>query len=691
MDKKLNEDLNRIRKLSGLVEDDRTWTERLPDGTVRTHRYGYSDEKPGYNGYNDIGDEGNGPSKGYGLGSGQYGTGTGSGSAGIGYGSGNSGTGFGQGNSQGSSRQGTGSGSGYGQTQGLPGGGAGSSPSVGVGSGTTIQRLPSGGTITSTITGGYPGEYSDSDYDEPVAKPSKNSKSKQQRPDPEDDPSYDAYPEVPKNQYKDMSKEPSPYVNPSWQKEQDRIKQQQQQPLPSATTSLGKVPPKEPVKVEPSKEVPTLPSSTTSLGKAPPTSIAKDLLLKEPPKEVPALPNATSSLGKLPTPAPKIEPPKQEPAKNELPKEVPTLPSATTSLGKLPPKPMPKTPETTVVKHNEKPSDDTITPSHPGITVNAPTDSKPVDTSTVGSGITTPAAIPAPPVTSPKIDLPVVDLTPTHPDRPTKPDSMTPDAVDLHMLQEPPSKEPGVAQQILLPKNEPTPPTNPTKPADQPANIELMPMSKDDADKVFGKMPGSSNPSPKPSAAGAGSGSPGDSANGTSGASGEKGGGEKGGKYIPITPKTMGSPVSDQPSWAAQQRASQGKPLAGDPEIKKPEDISGAKGSIQAPNDANADIISKGNKATINMSPADAAKAQTNVFKPESPGTETPVDTTLPDDGARIIDIKGPGNKSESMERMLQLAGIKESTRVERQFLTESSLPKTNSIADTFKRLAGLK
>jgi hypothetical protein len=247
----------------------------------------------------------------------------------------------------------------------------------------------------------------------------------------------------------------------------------------------------------------------------------------------------------------------------------------------------------------------------------------------------------------------------------------------------------------LLPQEPPANTQSQPKPPAEPIEVELISPEEFDART----NPKSSNiPRPstggagsKPSAASAGSGSPGDSASGTSGTSGEKGGSAKGKPYIPITPKTMSAPISDQPSWAAQQRAAQGKPMAGDPEIKKPADLTGVAGSIQAPSDANADIISKGNKATINMSPADAAKAQTNVFKPESPGAETPVDTTTPDDGARVLDIKGPSNKSESMDRMLQLAGIKESTRVERQFLTESSRPKTNSIADTFKRLAGLK
>ena len=722
MDKKLHEELNRIRKLSGLVEDDTTWTERLPDGRVRTHHYGYSDEKPGipaWDSYKDKRVWGQGStssSSDAGTGSGEQGSSRAAGTPGNGQGAGQQGNNRGQGITGGGPGTNSGPGNSYNSTTG-DGQNYTVTPGAGPGGLNRIQRIDPGSTGFSTgpgrggntsITIDRPGpgdtEYSpgipggsddgdmDSNYSTPIRpeKPSKNSKSKQQRSDPEDDPSYDAYPEAPKYQYKDISKEPSPYVNPAWQKEQDRIKQQQQQPLPSATTSLGKLPPKEPVKVEPPKEVPNLPSATTSLGKAPPTGIAKDLLLKEPPKEVPNLPSATTSLGKLPAPAPKVEPPKVEP-----PKEIPNLPSATTSLGKLPPKPMPaaKPPETTVVKHDEKQADNTITPAHPGMTVNAPTDSKPVDTSTVGSGKTTPVATPSPILTGPKIDLPVVDLTPTHPDRPTKPDSSTPDAVDLHMVQEPPSKEPGIAQQILLPKNEPAPepkasitapippPTaTPTK-TNEPTPGEIVPMSQADQEKIFGPMPGqSSSSAPAPAKKGnngggkAGSGSPSSSTAGGSepGTSGEK-----------------GASSSGEP-WA--------RPL-----VLKPGETPRGKfddpGRVGAP-DFKGTLLNPGTLPTpIPGMPDPDLNGRVNPTPNPTPAGSGGKGVTLqpgddPTDKSEIPDlvIHGPGNKSnEGMERMLQLAGIKESTKVERQFLQESTVNKPNNIADTFKRLAGLK
>ena len=699
MDKKLNEDLNRIRKLSGLNEQTLSHTTPLPDGGKRD--WYYRDTPGGGQGPVGVGNSQDfGVSTGYGPGT--NGNGPGLGNQGNNRGQGITGGGPGTNSGPGNSYNGTtGDGQNYTVTPGAgPGGlngiqridpgstGFSTGPGRGGNTSITIDRPGYGDTEYSPgIPGGSDDGDMDSNYSTPIRpeKPSKNSKSKQQRSDPEDDPSYDAYPEVPKYQYKDMSKEPSPYVNPAWQKEQDRIKQQQQQPLPSATTSLGKLPPKEPVKVEPPKEVPNLPSATTSLGKAPPTGIAKDLLLKEPPKEVPNLPSATTSLGKLPAPAPKVEPPK----------EIPNLPSATTSLGKLPPKPMPaaKPPETTVVKHDEKQADNTITPAHPGMTVNAPTDSKPVDTSTVGSGKTTPVATPSPILTGPKIDLPVVDLTPTHPDRPTKPDSSTPDAVDLHMVQEPPSKEPGIAQQILLPKNEPAPepkasitapippPTaTPTK-TNEPTPGEIVPMSQADQEKIFGPMPGqSSSSAPAPAKKGnngggkAGSGSPSSSTAGGSdpGTSGEK-----------------GASSSGEP-WARPLVLKPGETPRGkfdDPGIVGAPDFKGTllnPGTLPTPIPGMPDPDLNGRvNPTPNPTPAGSGGKGVTL----QPGDDPTDKSEIPD-----LVIHGPGNKSnEGMERMLQLAGIKESTKVERQFLQESTVNKPNNIADTFKRLAGLK
>ena len=38
---------------------------------------------------------------------------------------------------------------------------------------------------------------------------------------------------------------------------------------------------------------------------------------------------------------------------------------------------------------------------------------------------------------------------------------------------------------------------------------------------------------------------------------------------MPITPRTIAAPVSDEPSWSAQQRSAQGVPFDTDPEIKR--------------------------------------------------------------------------------------------------------------------------
>jgi hypothetical protein len=196
-----------------------------------------------------------------------------------------------------------------------------------------------------------------------------------------------------------------------------------------------------------------------------------------------------------------------------------------------------------------------------------------------------------------------------------------------------------------------------TSKPEEPADIQYLELPPDEMDKIFGKIPkSSSTPAPK----GGSSSSSGTSSSGDSGDTGTSGGGGGGGggkPYVPITPKTISAPISGEPSWAAQQRASQGTPFSTDPEIKKPQDITGAAGSIAPASDANADIVSTGNKATMMMTPADAANAQSNVFKPDVSGTEKPVDTTAPDD-KEFLTVH-PSKASESIDRIRTLAGLK--------------------------------
>jgi hypothetical protein len=640
MDKKLHEDLNRIRKLSGLNEQTPSHTEQLPGGVER--QWSYTDRQRGGYGPAGVGNSQDfGVSTGYGPGSGSYGNGPGAATTGTNRGQGTIGNTQGTSSGPGNSYNGTtGDGQNYTVTPGAgPGGlnriqridpgstGFSTGPGRGGNTSMTIDRPGYGDTEYSPgIPGGSDDGDMDSNYSTPIRpeKPSKNSKSKQQRSDPEDDPSYDAYPEVPKNQYKDMSKEPSPYVNPAWQKEQDRIKQQQQQPLPTTPNSAA----------------PPRPSTKP---------IPQQLLLPDTPvADLPTTPNSPAP------PRPTAKPAEPTPA----PKPIADLP--TTPNSPAPPRPTAKTAPTPVPTPNKEITSHPVAPT----TIAAQTDSKPVDTTTVGSGKTTPVATPAPPSTGPKIDLPVVDLTPTHPDRPTKPDSSTPDAVDLHMVQEPPSKEPGIAQQILLPKNDPAPmPTTatPTK-TNEPTPVEIVPMSQADQEKIFGPMPGQSSSAPAPAKKGdngggkAGSGSPSSSTAGGSeqGVSGEK-----------------GSSSSGDP-WA--------RPL-----VLKPGETPRGKfddpGRVGAP-DFKGTLLNPG---TTGPNPLPGMPELDS--KGNNPSAIKPTDTG----DAKTLDINGPGNKSEGMERMLQLAGIKESTKVERQFLQESTVNKTNNIADTFKRLAGLK
>jgi hypothetical protein len=361
----------------------------------------------------------------------------------------------------------------------------------------------------------------------------------------------------------------------------------------------------------------------------------------------------------------------------------------TTPNSPAPPRPTAKTAPTPAPAPNKEITSHPVEPK----TIVMPTDSKPVDTTTVGSGKTTPVATPAPPTSGPKIDLPVVDLTPTHPDRPTKPDSSTPDAVDLHMVQEPPSKEPGIAQQILLPKNEPAPepkasitapippPTaTPTK-NNELTPVEIVPMSQADQEKIFGPMPGqSSSSAPAPAKKGdngggkAGSGSPSSSTAGGSepGTSGEK-----------------GASSSGEP-WARPLVLKPGETPRGkfdDPGRVGAPDFKGTllnPGTLPAPIPGMPDPDLTGRvNPTPNPTPAGSGGKGVTL----QPGDDPTDKSEIPD-----LVIHGPGNKSnEGMERMLQLAGIKESTKVERQFLQESKVNKPNSIADTFKRLAGLK
>ena len=136
----MSDDINRILQLSGVkskvksydilterntVNELATWTEKLPDGTLRTHTHDYSDQKPSgdtYYSYDEPLDTSGFKFKGSGTGS--NGSGRGSGTTGAGTGSGTQGTSFGSGNTN-NGRQGQGPGQGVGQSTGVPGPGGG--------------------------------------------------------------------------------------------------------------------------------------------------------------------------------------------------------------------------------------------------------------------------------------------------------------------------------------------------------------------------------------------------------------------------------------------------------------------------------------------------------------------------------------------------------------------------------------
>ena len=765
MDKKLHEDLNRIRKLSGLTEQEQTWTVPLPGGGKRTYRQTYQDEHPQQGDWNEYtmprtgwggGADPFGPLDGPVTGRGQQGGSRAAGTPGNSTGAGQQGNNRGQGITGGGPGTNSGPGNSYNGTTG-DGQNYTVTPGAGPGGLNRIQRIDPGSTGFSTGPGrggntsitidrpgpgdteyspGIPGGSDDSDVEKPLSPRELAKQRAAERAAEVEQRKQDALDRA--QAAKDKAQQDAldrNYVNPAWEKEQERLKQQQATPVqpapepPKAVApptsfqrpSIAKdliLPPLDEPKVapstsfkrpelkpttEPAKEPTPAPATfkrpelkTTSIPEPvkeptpePNKSVELPTTFKRPPLKVEPAP-AAQPLADLPTipnspapPRPTAKPVEPTPAPKPL-ADLPTTPNSP-----APPRPTAKTAPTPAPAPNKEITSHPVEPK----TIVIPTDSKPVDTTTVGSGKTTPVATPAPPTSGPKIDLPVVDLTPTHPDRPTKPDSSTPDAVDLHMVQEPPSKEPGIAQQILLPKNEPapepkasitapipTPTATPTK-TNEPTPGEIVPMSQADQEKIFGPMPGqSSSSAPAPAKKGnngggkAGSGSPSSSTAGGSepGTSGEK-----------------GASSSGEP-WARPLVLNPGETPRGkfdDPGRVGAPDFKGTllnPGTLPTPIPGMPDPDLNGRvNPTPNPTPAGSGGKGVTL----QPGDDPTDKSEIPD-----LVIHGPGNKSnEGMERMLQLAGIKESTKVERQFLQESTVNKPNNIADTFKRLAGLK
>jgi len=727
----MSEDINRLKELSGiakekvstekqlLVEQARTWQEKLPDGTVRTHRYDYSDEKRsravGQGIRRDFGgddDDGIGPGRGTGVGpgtgtgAGTYGTGPGSGTIGTGrgqvgtgagagtgtYGTGRGQTGTGQGYGtvpgSGNGQFGTGAGSGYGTIQRIPGVGSGGYPSTGYGSGTgTYGTSPDVGTYSTSpgYSRDYPvyttPSYEPDDEPEPVERPQRGKKGRRQRVEPE----VDVTP--PEQEWDDIPG----YVNPSWAREQERLRQLQQQPkTPKAIKTL--TPPEEPKPVTQTPPVPkpiktlTPPEEPKPVTQTPPVpkpikSIAKDILIppEEPAVPTPAVRKPIKQLAPQTITAP-------EPAQTTI--NVPTDTKPIKTIKKLAPEP--KEPQALSPSQEPVATDIPVVkaPEKPIPTANAASQTPKVITTTEPSTFSV-----EPP--SDKKDEPIASAPATAPRTgvPTTAEPAQPPA--------PADAPTSIAKDILLPQKTEPPEVDTTR------GVEVMLISPEEVERIFGPMPGSSTSAagvaaaPKGQASkgtpNAGSGSPGSGASagaqGTAGASGQQGGGSSAGKkYVPITPKTMAAPISGDPSWAARQRAAQGTPFPDDPKIEPPKDITGTPGSIQAPNDANADIVSKGQKATVQMSPADAAKAKTNVFKPDTvdvevlpPDSISPRELTIrpnikPDDKAAErdgTDSPTPANAAstssdtvstsvpkddkatESINRMLTLAGLK--------------------------------
>jgi hypothetical protein len=777
MDKKLHEDLNRIRKLSGLVEDDTTWTERLPDGTVRTHRYGYSDEKPGipaWDEYKDLrmgGPWGKGSGidldGGRGNGRGQTGPERGAGAPGPGQGAGQQGNGPGMGTSNGLGGRGNGLGQGNsGEIQRIPSGGNGVG-SPGGGSGTTIQRIsPSNGDTgysdgrtsgqpTTTYSPGYSTSTypDDSDVEKPLSPRELAKQRAAERAAEVEQRKQDALDRA--QAAKDKAQQDAldrNYVNPAWEKEQERLKQQQATP------------------VQPAPEPPKAVAPPTSFQRP---SIAKDLIL--PPLDEPKVAPSTSfkrpelkptpEPAKEPTPAPAtfkrpelkttsipepVKEPTPEPAKEPTPAPAtfkrPEL--KTTSIPepvKGPtPEPnksveLPTTFKRPPLKVEPAPSPQPVAaPSnqeHPNTTItNAPqkvdpTSGKivipPVLTTKEPSTWDVPAPgeyiphsdqyLDSPSATSepaPPIDIPVTpkDFHPTvGPDLPPKKEpenDKDSDYIEVelvpgeyHNVSPKPSttgkvsvaplvqKEPGVAQQILLPPEKPS--------------VELMPMSKDDADKAFGPMPGQSSSSTpnKSGQTSAGSGSAGQSASGATGDSGEKGGAKS-------SSDPWARPLIQKP-WETPRGKFQDPGMIGAPDFKGTLTNPGTLPNT-IPGMPNTDLTGKVN-ATPNPTPAGSGGKGDTLQTGDEPsttnydarpltitrGTSKPRSVEAQDRAAEMQRVSDETEKSsnkpnEGMERMLQLAGIKESTRVERQFLQESKVTK-NTITDTIKRLAGLK
>ena len=618
----MSEEINRILQLSGVkakvktyqvlterntVNELDTWTEKLPDGTLRTHTHDYKDEKP-----NDWGPVGTGSTRdktrgdslgepGAGWGTGTYGTGPGSGTSGQGRGNGSQGSGTGQGTT-GSGTQSQGTGQGYGQSTGVPGLGSGQFPTPGGGSGTTIQRITptdgdtgfSSGRSNAQPTMTYPVDTDDDDED--------------------DD---DNTPFEPRQSTQTVINPPNTgYVNPAWEKEQERLKkekeQQQQTPAkpepktppgPSYTTVTPAPLPKTEPKPEPKK--PPGPSYTM---------VTPEPLPKTEPKPEPKTPPGPSYTMVTPEPLPKTEP-KAEP-----------LPAPGPSYTMITPEPLPKT----------EPTDKVITPHPtPEKTVNVPTDTKPVDTGDkTGKGSTD-----VTPDTS--VDLPKVPFDPKKQlwTRQTKngveqnwdPKDQTTPAFVVDITDDPKYSDPSSPDYIPPTKTtSPQTPKNPAASFQSPAANILLPQM-DLSEPVISKTKKTEPPKSSSGSPSAGAGSSAQGTTGTSGTSGEKGGASA----IP-----MPRPLIQKP-WEPPRGKFQDPGMIGSPDIK---------GTVLNPGtDGPNPLLGVPELGSTGKDPsAISGQGGTSVYSADTPGE-------------RVLDIFGrkKADKTEDIDRIRALAGLK--------------------------------
>ena len=701
MDKKLHEDLNRIRKLSGLNEQTVSHIEKLP-GIDREWSYtdrprgGRSSGAVGDGQFRDFGDPGPGTStSGNGGGAGEYGNSQGSSNQGNRYSQGVNGTTQGSSTGNGSYNGVTGDGQHYNVTPGTGGNvsriqrtdpgstgfragpGLGDNPNADWdGRGSGYQRAEPG------LQGGYDDGDIDSDYiptERPETSRERSQRLKQEKQQAAQDAAeqrrQDKLDRSQQNQ-KVTNPPNTGYVNPAWEKEQERIRQQQQTPpkptpaqdlilkdpaaskpitFPTAKTTT--TPPPEPAK-KPADDLPKLtapaqPKVTFPVAKAEPTP--------EPVKKQDDLPKLKTNEPKITFPVAKAEP-TPEPAKKpaaDLPilkanEPKITFPSVLPSTPKEPESNVKQFPSVLAPEPNKEITSHPVPPT----TVSAQTDSKPVidpssDTIKIPTVLTTK-------------EPSTWDVPPAGEYKPGTSTPVTPSTAE-------PSSEPKASVSVA--------PSN----ADNTADVELLPMSQADQEKMFGPMPGqtsSTPPPPTPAKKGdngggkVGSGSPGSSASGGSepGASGEKGASSDQKAPEPWTRPLVLKPGETPPG----KFDSPGR--IGAPDFKGTLTNPGTL-SNPVPGMPDTDLTGKVN-STSNSTPAGSGGNGNTLQTGSDPSVK---------DGTPSLTIKGPGNKSEGMERMLQLAGIKESTKVERQFLQESTVSKTNSITDTIKRLAGLQ